>query len=298
MRFDQFRNVRVMARHYENFPILILRHVFGLSQEDLVLRNGSRIDLRRCKSFQFVALARLLESGWKVRGVEQDRLLLYNDSRSVFVICRYTTGGDIHNLCEIFVDEFYGSDFKDKVVIDVGMSNGDSALYFAHSGAKLTIGLEPYPLSFALACENVSANKMEDRIMTLNSALSYSSNSVDLFVSEDAPNVSSMNPPREISGNYQFTGKMSVESLTLEDLMKRCNLEKIDLLKMDCEGCEYEVISKMSEDTLKCVGEIVLEFHDGPQQLPAILNKAGYKVLFDKAKVGYLHARRVPMIPC
>ena len=292
MRFDQFRNVRVMARHYENFPILILRHVFGLSQEDLVLRNGSRIDLRRCKSFQFVALARLLESGWKVRGVEQDRLLLYNDSRSVFVICRYTTGGDIHNLCEIFVDEFYGSNFKEKIVIDVGMSNGDSALYFAYCGARLTVGLEPHPSSFTLACENVSANNMEDRILTLNSALSDSLNSVELLVSEDAPNVSSLNPTREIRDSYQFTSKMNVESLTFEDVMKRCNVEKIDLLKMDCEGCEYEIISKMSEDTMKCIAEIILEFHDGPKQLPEILDKAGYKVQFDKGKVGYLHAQR------
>ena len=38
--------------------------------------------------------------------------------------------------------------------------------------------------------------------------------------------------------------------------------EAIDLLKIDCEGCEYSVLLSASSDTLNRVSVICLEYHD------------------------------------
>ena len=52
----------------------------------------------------------------------------------------------------VFLKEDYKFlDVKDRDVIDVGMSIGDSTIYFAINGVKRVIGLEPYPYAFSIA---------------------------------------------------------------------------------------------------------------------------------------------------
>ena len=50
-----------------------------------------------------------------------------------------------------------------------------------------------------------------------------------------------------------------------------------DILKMDCEGCEYDVLSSVDPDSLK-FEQVMLEFHHGCRPLIKILEQAGYSV--------------------
>jgi hypothetical protein len=40
------------------------------------------------------------------------------------------------------------------------------------------------------------------------------------------------------------------------------NIDKIDFLKIDCEGAEYEIIAQSSDDSLMKASIISMEFHD------------------------------------
>ena len=43
--------------------------------------------------------------------------------------------------------------------------------------------------------------------------------------------------------------------------MQKNNIKKIDLLKMDCEGAEYEIITSLNVNDLSKINRIVMETH-------------------------------------
>jgi len=74
-------------------------------------------------------------------------------------------------------------------------------------------------------------------------------------------------PPLDSEGDSWFASKEAAGSLevTCEDLaslMQRNEHSQIDLLKLDIEGCEYEVIESILKRRLP-IGQIAVEFHHG-----------------------------------
>jgi len=66
--------------------------------------------------------------------------------------------------------------------------------------------------------------------------------------------------------------------------------ERIGLLKLDCEGCEYSVLNSFSD--FDRVDNIILEYHNDLQNLPNLLKDKGFEVTIEKKteKVGILRA--------
>ena len=63
-----------------------------------------------------------------------------------------------------------------------------------------------------------------------------------------------------------------------------CDKYKIDsgILKMNCEGCEYDVILETSEIVLKKFSQILIQYHDGADDIIEKLSKIGFKVIEKK----------------
>jgi FkbM family methyltransferase len=70
--------------------------------------------------------------------------------------------------------------------------------------------------------------------------------------------------PGEISWSAQKDGTATLEvtSVDLRSLMKQNGHARIDLLKLDIEGCEYEVIDDILRHRIP-VRQICVEFHNG-----------------------------------
>lgn len=90
-----------------------------------------------------------------------------------------------------------------------------------------------------------------------------------------------------IKGNFKTTLKnnakikeYTVKVITLESIMKMYELEKIDFLKMDIEGGEYDVINSLTEDSSKKIKQISLETHNINKNPLLIkkLKRLGYSV--------------------
>ncbi len=62
---------------------------------------------------------------------------------------------------------------------------------------------------------------------------------------------------------------------TLGELVDRFSI-KDGVLKLDCEGCEYEGLMGTSPETLHHFSEIILEYHYGAGALVRRLEKAGF----------------------
>lgn len=265
--------------------------------EKVVLSNGIEIPFRNNKiNSQFPALNKLLVNGWVVDSID-DKYMVLKDEAGTYIKCRYNEGFDIGHLVEIFVDKRYGSDFNGKIIIDVGASNADSSIYFAKRNATKVIALEPSANSFNLACQNIELNKLDNRVLIVNVALSNDNSEHDLLLSERNENADSLQPSPVIRSTITFQSSTRVKTRTLESLIDSFSLIKIDLLKLDCEGCEYEVITTLRHSTFAIIGEIIMEYHEGPKNLPSILHENGFLLEENSGSsgMGYIRARKASL---
>jgi len=140
---------------------------------------------------------------------------------------------------------------KDRVVIDIGANIGDSPIYFALKGAKRVIGIEPDPQVYDFANKNIELNGFSDRIELIRSS-----------VSNKGTNIKDLN-------------KRSL--ITLKGIIEKYKMIP-SILKMDCEGCEYDVILSASCSTLVNFTHIQIEYHHGYENLKKKLEACGFRV--------------------
>ena len=79
---------------------------------------------------------------------------------------------------------------------------------------------------------------------------------------------------------------ITCKSINLNNYIKTNNIEKIDYLKIDCEGAEYEIIKSLDEQYLtNNINKICLEYHLNKNgEIHTILNKlkkCGFNVNFE-----------------
>ena len=140
---------------------------------------------------------------------------------------------------------------KDRVVIDIGANIGDSSIYFALKGAKRVIGIEPDPQVYDFAYKNIELNGFSDRIELIRGAMS------------------------NIDANIKDLNKPSL--ITLKGIFEKCTMIP-SILKIDCEGCEYDVILSASCATLLNFTHIQIEYHQGCENLKKKLEACGFRV--------------------
>jgi len=180
-------------------------------------------------------------------------------------------------ISEIFIDgQYKWLDVKGKDVVDVGASIGDSAIYFALRGAKHVYAFEPYPYSYNIAMKNIKLNHLEDKITLLNEGCGKSG---VVTIKENYRNTIGTDLK-----NFKEGKKIKIENL--DEIVKRFNL-KHAALKVDCEGCEYDLILNASDEALKAFDQIVIEYHYGYKNLVKRLRQAGFKVKYSLPKYYY-----------
>jgi len=139
---------------------------------------------------------------------------------------------------------------KDPIVIDVGGEVGDTALYFAIKGAKEVIVIEPFPNNYEYLIKNINSNNFQDKIKPINAMVGRENKKTTIIIPEEFISIEA----KESQGGYE------IEMITLSKLIERFNLREA-LLKMDCEGCEYESILNENDETLKTFKRIELEYN-------------------------------------
>ena len=163
----------------------------------------------------------------------------------------YKNGPEIlHSLKEIFVDEIYNIDFttKDPFIIDCGSNIGLAIIYLKsrYPAAKI-IAFEPDKSNFELLQKNVLHNSWSN--IDLHNKAIWKEDGILSFKTEGT--LGSKIEEGSTDENIQ-----KVTAVRLKNLLTR----KVDFLKIDIEGAEYEVL-KDCADSLFNVTHLFIEFH-------------------------------------
>lgn len=185
---------------------------------------------------------------------------------------------------EIFIDKQYLQQLPDNaVVLDCGAHIGLSVLYIKSicPGAQIT-AFEPDKYNFQLLSKNVEAQRLGDVVLE-NKAIWK-----EVTTLQFEGGVDMGSHLMEGNGDAQFESSeaFSVKTARLRDVM--ASHPKIDFLKMDIEGAEYDVLKDI-EDQLYRVDNFFLEYHGSfaegyrLNEMLAIVTKSGFSYYIAEA---------------
>lgn len=140
------------------------------------------------------------------------------------------------------------------VVFDIGAQIGSFSLYVGcrHRDCQI-YSFEPMKDNFAMLERNVALNKAGN-IRPNNLAVLAKTERIKLFLSSENTGMHSVYGQGE---NFQW-----VDGVGINDLFARFNQTGCDIMKLDCEGAEYDIILGATPETLRSIGCIVMEWHD------------------------------------
>ncbi|MGH9031121.1 MAG: FkbM family methyltransferase [Acidimicrobiia bacterium] len=189
---------------------------------------------------------------------------------------------------EIFFEQPYTRNLRlppDPIVVDVGGYIGDFALYATkYLGARRVVAYEPTDENFAMLEHNVALNGYGDRITAVREAVGDSD--------EIVLNVEKLDGDEVHVSPYWYpeAEQRVIPSVSLAELFDTHHLDSVDLLKVDCEGGEYDIFASTPDTVLDRVENIAFEYHeiDGYEpKLEHVLNRlssAGYR-LHEEGKI-------------
>ncbi|UQY80232.1 FkbM family methyltransferase [Candidatus Hepatincola sp. Av] len=150
------------------------------------------------------------------------------------------------------IHSYTGSNYEFKegdIVLDVGANIGMYSIkLLQHFPFVKIYAFEPILENFELLCENIRLNNLEKNIIPINKAICSHNNGVYMKYLPFFPAGSSSNNLLiERRNSLQYYSVLSekpifVESTTLDAFLQEHNIDKVKLIKMDCEGAEKEII--------------------------------------------------------
>lgn len=185
---------------------------------------------------------------------------------------------------EVFVYEVYNPEgFRIKptdIVVDIGANSGIFSIYSGHKARKGKVyAFEPVEEDFKKLKENILLNKLSN-IIPINKAVSNKNGLEKIFVSRE--NNGGHSFFKELMGEEKNADSIMVDTISFKDFFIKENIKNIDLLKIDCEGAEYQILYSL-KDILKNISKISMEVHrvDGVRnvfQLKKFLEEVGFFV--------------------
>ena len=202
--------------------------------------------------------------------VDKDLVIILDDITNKKI--KFYGGINNGDLIHSFLDSDYSNlEFKDKYVIDIGMNIADSSIYFIVNGAKKVIGVEPFPKNFDIAHKNIKKNNLENKIELLQAGCSSESGKIKI------------NNDEGVESNIEKSKiGTEIKIISIEDIIKKYDVPNNSILKIDCEGCEDDVISSIQIHTIRHFSHIQIEYHNGYKKIKNKLEKCGFEVSVTK----------------
>lgn len=179
-----------------------------------------------------------------------------------------------------------------RTIVDIGAHIGLFTLRAATRWPDARIyAFEPDPRNYETLMRNVAQNSVSNAVVH-NLAVGGQSGQAEFYVGRQPETHSLYRGPFDESSERTIC----VDVLSMADIVNQIDSEVIDLLKIDCEGCEYEIVRAAGELLSRHVRYCVLEYHAGfgsaPSELVSALKRNGFSVsMVPATNTGMLYAR-------
>ncbi len=202
---------------------------------------------------------------------------------------------------EIFMSDVYDIDElvsklpAKPVVIDIGANAGyfDFILLSKVKDARI-FAYEPVPANVKLLQSTIENNGLMKEITLHPMAVTGTvQDHLDLFVQSAGESTVVASALQGFHNDN--TQKISVPATTLQKIIEDNRLERIDVLKMDCEGSEFDIMYNTPSELLRRASILAIEVHDmdkekkNIQYFDSFLNGLGYTTEHTQIN-GFCHA--------
>jgi FkbM family methyltransferase len=228
---------------------------------------------------------------WQIQNRAEMLALLFGRSSRTPILLRLRDGKQFRVRTAmdvwIIIETCLGHDYEqngfdirsDWRIIDIGAGLGEFAVMAAKKCPEgVVYAYEPFRESFALMQENIALNHLGN-IRAFPYAVGGSPGEMHLKTASGVPVLYStaMNDPREGKDDAV------VQATTLDEIFAHCDIRTCDLLKMDCEGAEYDILFHAIA-ALQNTKRIALEYHNGITEsthldLVRFLERSGFSVI-------------------
>lgn len=189
-------------------------------------------------------------------------------------------------LSEVFVENDYNFSANSKsIIIDIGANIGISSLFFSNlKWVDKIYSFEPVKATFEQASYNFSINDSICKVVSFKNIGLGGYTRKEFFVFN-----------KLVKGNTGIRGELSPSYNNIQDSVKvevqindaseeilkilKDNTNKKIVVKMDCEGAEYEIFENLHKSgIISSIDVFMLEWHDkGAQMIEEILKNAGFE---------------------
>jgi FkbM family methyltransferase len=167
---------------------------------------------------------------------------------------------------EIFAEDCYHFDWflgplagRPLQVLDVGGQVGTFSCRLAQLQPAATISTyEPSPTTAGFLRQNIERNHFGDRITVVQAALAASVGTAEFDDNGAGSGENSL-----VTGARGTTATVTVETTTF-DAAVAAAAAPLDLVKIDCEGGEYDLVAASSPESWASVQRLVIEYHPVP----------------------------------
>ncbi|MFN7161309.1 MAG: FkbM family methyltransferase [Candidatus Gracilibacteria bacterium] len=196
--------------------------------------------------------------------------ILFRDSTDESVIEEVLIDQD-YKICKKLIKE--ASD----CIIDIGAHIGTFEFFVRSLNHSVPIiAYEAAVDNFELLTQNIKQNALQ-KITAFHMAAAGTTEDVYLNISNNNHNNSLCEPYAKDAKQYKI-----VPGISLDDIMKENNIEICSLLKIDCEGAEYDIFESTSPETFSKIQAIFMEYHEhfgrSHKELIEIFEKNGFTI--------------------
>ena len=168
---------------------------------------------------------------------------------------------------EVWARDIYvkhGFDISENdVVFDLGGHIGTFAVLAGSRATKgKVVAFEPMKDNFEVLKSNVALNKLSN-VSAENVAISNENGLRTFYLSsqEAGKKVGYGTGGHSFFPSKEREQKIEVNTVTLESMMEKYGVDKIDYLKLDTEGAEYDILFNTKNETLAKIQKIAMELH-------------------------------------